>query len=142
MVGDRVPGTGTAVYNAPQLEPRLVFGAAQIGMRTKDGRFYENTEIVPDLLVPTDPNFIAEGRDPQLEAAVKALLAEIDGSERARGALSGGRRRRPKSSIDTIPTRISTTAPPASATSHGAALDDPWRRAAGAERGDAGLVDR
>lgn len=79
MVGDRVPGTGTAVYIAPQLEPRLVFGTAQIGMRAKDGRFYENTETVPDLLVPTDPNFIAEGRDPQLEAAAKELLAVIDG---------------------------------------------------------------
>jgi tricorn protease len=79
VIGDRVPGTGTAVYIAPQLEPRLVFGTAQIGMRAKDGRFYENTETVPDLLVPTDPNFIAEGRDPQLEAAVKELLAVIDG---------------------------------------------------------------
>ncbi|MBN9021184.1 MAG: hypothetical protein J0H08_03640, partial [Rhizobiales bacterium] len=78
VVGDRVPGTGTAVYIAPQLEPRLTFGTAQIGMRAEEGRFYENTETVPDLLVPTDPNFIAEGRDPQLEAAVQALLAAID----------------------------------------------------------------
>lgn len=47
-------------------------------MRSRDGRFYENTETVPDILVPTDPNFIAEGRDPQLEEAVRALLAAID----------------------------------------------------------------
>jgi tricorn protease len=78
VVGDRVPGTGTAVYTIGQLEPRLEFGVAQIGFRTQEGQFYENTEIVPDILMPTDPNFIAEGRDPQLEAAVKALLAVID----------------------------------------------------------------
>ena len=77
-VGDRVPGTGTAVYTTPQLEPRLEFGVAQLGFRTQEGQFFENTEIVPDTLVPTEPNFIAEGRDPQLEAAVKALLDVID----------------------------------------------------------------
>jgi len=78
IVGDRVPGTGTAVYTTPQLEPRLEFGVAQLGFRTKKGQFFENTEILPDILVPTEPNFIAEGRDPQLEAAVKALLDVID----------------------------------------------------------------
>ncbi len=66
------------MYNTPQLEPRLEFGVAQIGFRTKEGQFFENTEILPDILAPTEPNFIAEGRDPQLEAAVKALLDVID----------------------------------------------------------------
>ncbi|MFO1069227.1 MAG: S41 family peptidase [Geminicoccaceae bacterium] len=78
IVGDRVPGTGTAVYTAPQLEPRLSFSVAQLGFRTREGQFFENTEIVPDIRVPTDPNFVMEGRDPQLEAAVKALLDVID----------------------------------------------------------------
>ena len=79
IVGDRVPGTGTAVYISPQLEPRLSLAVAQLGFRTKEGGFFENTEIVPDILVPTEPNFIVQNRDPQLEAAVAALLAEIDG---------------------------------------------------------------
>jgi tricorn protease len=79
IVGDRVPGTGTAVYGATQLEPRLDLSVAQLGFRTKEGEFFENTEIVPDVLVPTEPNFIVQNRDPQLEAAVAALLAEIDG---------------------------------------------------------------
>lgn len=78
MIGDRVPGTGTAVLDAPQIEPRLTFAVAQIGFRTKEGVFFENTDIVPDHVVPTEPNFITEGRDPQTEAAVKALLAVID----------------------------------------------------------------
>jgi hypothetical protein len=41
--------------------------------------FVENTEIPPDIFVPTEPTFIVQNRDPQLEAAVAALLAEIDG---------------------------------------------------------------
>jgi tricorn protease len=79
IVGDRVPGTGTAVYDIAQLEPRLSLAVAQLGFRTKEGVFFENTDIAPDLLVPTEPVFIVQNRDPQLEAAVAALLAEIDG---------------------------------------------------------------
>lgn len=78
IVGDRVPGTGTAVNLASQIEPRLVFGVAQLGFRTIEGVFLENTEIVPDQLIRTDPTFISEGRDPQLEAAVAALMATLD----------------------------------------------------------------
>jgi tricorn protease len=78
IVGDRVPGTGTAVYGATQLEPRLDLSVAQLGFRTKEGVFFENTEIVPDLLVSTVPTFIVQNRDPQLEAAVAALLAVIE----------------------------------------------------------------
>ncbi|WP_075214451.1 S41 family peptidase [Mongoliimonas terrestris] len=78
IAGDRVPGTGTAVYGIPQLEPRLEFAVAQLGFRTKEGRFFENSEIVPDILVPTDPNALAPDHDPQLEAAVKALLETLD----------------------------------------------------------------
>jgi tricorn protease len=77
-VGDRVPGTGTAVTTASQSEPRLHLSVAELGFRTKEGQFFENTEIPPDQLIPTDPNFVTEGRDPQLEAAVAALLAVLD----------------------------------------------------------------
>ncbi len=79
IIGDRVPGTGTAVYDIGQLEPRLSLAVAQLGFRTKEGVFFENTEIAPNILVPTEPTFIVQNRDPQLEAAVAALLAEIDG---------------------------------------------------------------
>ena len=40
--------------------------------------FFENTEIAPDLLVPTTPTFGLENRDPQRKAAVAALLAVVD----------------------------------------------------------------
>jgi hypothetical protein len=34
----------------------------------------EQARIDPDLTVPNDPALLAEGRDPQVEAAVKELL--------------------------------------------------------------------
>ncbi|WP_226623375.1 S41 family peptidase [Alloyangia pacifica] len=77
-VGDRVPGTGTAVLRPPLLEPRLVLGVPQLGFRTVEGEFFENREIVPDEIVRVTPDDIEAGRDPQLEAAVAALLREID----------------------------------------------------------------
>jgi tricorn protease len=77
-VGDRVPGTGTAVLSLPQQEPRLTIAFAQLGFRTMEGDFFENREIVPDEIVRADPDALEEGRDPQLEAAVAALIRAID----------------------------------------------------------------
>jgi tricorn protease len=78
FVGDRVPGTGTAVLNLPQQEPRLSLAVAQLGFRTADGEFFENHEIVPDEIVRNDPNSLTEGSDPQLERAVELLLETLD----------------------------------------------------------------
>jgi tricorn protease len=78
FVGDRVPGTGTAVLRLNQQEPRLLLAVAQLGFRTKDGEFFENHEIVPDEIVRNDPNALTEGRDPQLERAVELLLEQLD----------------------------------------------------------------
>ncbi|SDG48936.1 S41 family peptidase [Alloyangia pacifica] len=77
-VGDMVPGTGTAVLRPPLLEPRLVLGVPQLGFRTVEGDFFENREIVPEEIVRVTPEDIEAGRDPQLAAAVAALLRDID----------------------------------------------------------------
>lgn len=42
------------------------------------GRYYENTEDEPDVLVRRRPEAITEGRDEQLEAAVQTLLKQLD----------------------------------------------------------------
>ncbi len=76
-VGDRVPGTGTAVLRPVQLETRVVLGVPQLGFRTIEGDFFENREIVPDEVVHTPPEAMLSGRDPQLETAVAALLREL-----------------------------------------------------------------
>jgi tricorn protease len=78
FVGEPVPGTGTSVWWM-QLLPggRLTYGIPEIGRKTPDGRFYENTEDVPDLIVHRRPDAIEEGRDEQLEAAVADLLKQL-----------------------------------------------------------------
>ncbi len=78
IVGDRTPGTGTAVSDVPQLQTGLRYRVPEMGFQLLDGTWFENTEIVPDVLVHNDPNLIAEGRDPQLEASVKTLLKQLD----------------------------------------------------------------
>lgn len=77
LVGMRVPGTGTAVIWEHQQEPRLVYGVPQIGFRFLDGTWFENNEIVPDVLIPYDPQAMAAGKDLQLEAAVRVLIDQL-----------------------------------------------------------------
>jgi tricorn protease len=79
FVGEPVPGTGTAVWWI-QLLPggRLQYGIPEIGSKSADGRYYENTEDEPDVLVRRGPDAIEEGRDEQLEAAVSTLLKQLD----------------------------------------------------------------
>ncbi|WP_158119128.1 S41 family peptidase [Vibrio metoecus] len=78
LVGERVPGTGTAVIWEQQQEPGLIYGVPQLGLKDDQGRWFENQEIVPDILVYNDPESIVAGEDRQLSAAVEALLIEID----------------------------------------------------------------
>lgn len=78
LVGDRLLNTGTGVdYIQSDLMPSLVYGIPVQPFRRLDGRYYENSEIVPDVAVPFDPNLTSEGRDPQLEAAVRTLMGKI-----------------------------------------------------------------
>lgn len=76
LIGERLLNTGTAVdYIRSKLVPDLVYGIPVLPFRKLDGTFFENLEIVPDVEVGFDPNAAAQGRDPQLEAAVEALMA-------------------------------------------------------------------
>jgi tricorn protease len=78
VVGDRIPGTGTAVVWELQIERHLDYGVPQLGFLGKDGRWFENQEIVPDVLIAADPNAVAAGRDVQIEAAVTRLLQDLN----------------------------------------------------------------
>ncbi|MCC7137152.1 MAG: PD40 domain-containing protein [Planctomycetes bacterium] len=78
VVGAPVAGTGTAVWWETLLDPELVFGIPQVGLQALDGKFLENTELVPDVVVLADPGAVAQGEDPQLEAAVKVVLDAAD----------------------------------------------------------------
>lgn len=78
IVGDVVLNTGTAVnYIKSSLIPGLTYGIPVLPNRRLDGSYYENSIIPPDVLVPFDPNRAGIGVDPQLEAAVSALMEQI-----------------------------------------------------------------
>ncbi|MFA0077945.1 S41 family peptidase [Vibrio artabrorum] len=77
LVGERVPGTGTYVLRETQQEPLLNFGVPQLGFKTDQGKWFENNEVNPDILVYNSPDDVASNRDHQLSVAIKALLASL-----------------------------------------------------------------
>ncbi len=77
IVGARVPGTGTAVWWMELLNGDVKYGIPQLGAKDQATGWYENSEIVPDLLVFNAPDEIAAGRDAQLEAAVQRMLKDL-----------------------------------------------------------------
>ena len=58
---------------------RMTFGIPMVGYLDNEGDLMENKHLDPDIVVDNDPALEAIGQDQQLEAAVEALLAEIDG---------------------------------------------------------------
>ena len=79
LIGAPVPGTMTAVWWENQIDPSIVFGIPQVGaLGVKEGRYLENMQIEPDILVYNDPASVLRGEDKQLEAAVKEMLKTIE----------------------------------------------------------------
>lgn len=76
IIGMPVPGTGTAVWWEQQIDPTLVFGIPQVGMRTPDGEYLENNQLNPDIRVDNRPAQLLKGVDQQLRKAVDELLKE------------------------------------------------------------------
>lgn len=77
VIGMPVPGTMTAVWWETLMDPSLVFGIPQVGMKDNQGRILENFQLEPDIKVTNDPSSALKGRDKQLEAAVESLMKEI-----------------------------------------------------------------
>lgn len=75
-IGMPVPGTMTAVWWETQINRNIYFGIPQVGMQGLDGKLQENYQFEPDIKVKNDYKSVAEGRDKQLEEAVKHLLAQ------------------------------------------------------------------
>ena len=79
LIGAPVPGTMTAVWWEYQIDPTIVFGIPQVGaIGVKEGRYIENMQVEPDILVYNDPASVLRGEDKQLEAAVAEMLKTID----------------------------------------------------------------
>jgi tricorn protease len=73
-LGMPIPGTGTFVWWETQIDPTIYFGIPMGGWRTPDGKFCENNQMEPDIKVRNEPDILSQGRDQQLEEAVKELL--------------------------------------------------------------------
>jgi len=78
IVGMPVPGTMTSVNWETLQDPTMYFGIPVIGYRTRDGHYLENSQLEPDFKVRNKPEELIEGRDEQLEVAVRELLKQID----------------------------------------------------------------
>ena len=77
IIGAPVAGTATSVWWEYQVDRSLIFGIPQIGSWSiKEGRFLENHQLEPDIVVYNDPASVEAGRDLQLEAAVAEMLKE------------------------------------------------------------------
>ncbi len=73
LVGAPVPGTMTAVWWETQIDRSIVFGIPQVGCMDNDGNYLENLELEPDILILNTPEQVMNGKDKQLEEAVKVL---------------------------------------------------------------------
>jgi tricorn protease len=78
LIGMPVPGTGTAVWWETQIDPTIVFGIPMIASIGKENRPTENLQLEPDIKVSLPFEDLLNGKDPQIEAAVKEMLQEID----------------------------------------------------------------
>lgn len=74
LIGMPVPGTMTAVWWESQIDRTLVFGIPQMGVQNTNGEYLENKQLNPDILIQNTPDSMIEGRDLQIEGAVKYLL--------------------------------------------------------------------
>ena len=79
LIGMPVPGTMTAVWWETQIDPSLVFGIPQIGVRDLNGNYLENQQLNPDIQVTIKPEEAAAGDDTQIKAAVEELLKQLSG---------------------------------------------------------------
>ncbi len=77
LIGMPVPGTMTAVWWETQVDPTLVFGIPQMGVRDLNGKYLENQQLNPDIQVPIKPEDAATGIDNQIKAAVEELLKQV-----------------------------------------------------------------
>lgn len=77
LIGMPVPGTMTSVNWVTLQDRSLFFGIPVVGYKTAEGNYLENSQLEPDIKVPLNLEEALNGKDTQLEAAVKELLKEL-----------------------------------------------------------------
>lgn len=78
LIGMPVPGTATAVWWEQLMDPTLVFGIPQVGIKNKEGAYLENNQLEPDIKVANAPEKAINAEDEQLKAAVDELLKQLE----------------------------------------------------------------
>jgi tricorn protease len=79
LIGMPVHGTCTFGGGNALLDG-LRFGVPARGVKdARSGRFLENWQTEPDILIPNEPGVVTRGRDQQLERAVEELLRIVGG---------------------------------------------------------------
>jgi C-terminal processing protease CtpA/Prc len=73
LIGTPVAGTMTAVW-WETLQNGMVFGIPQVGCMDMRGQYGENNTLQPDVEVYNSPEDVINGRDPQLERAIKEMM--------------------------------------------------------------------
>ena len=81
LIGKPVPGTMTSVTWENLQDATVYFGIPVVGYRKADGTYLENDQLNPDIDVENTKELVVKGRDEQLEAAVKALMDQIDNAK-------------------------------------------------------------
>lgn len=84
LVGMPIPGTMTAVYKHKLRDRSLTFWIPTVGFRNREGKFLENLPLEPDVKVENKREDMMQGRDEQLEVAVKTLLEQLTDNPRNR----------------------------------------------------------
>ena len=84
LVGMPIPGTMTAVFKHKLRDKSLTFWIPTIGYRNREGKYLENIPLEPDIKVENKKEDVMQGRDEQLEVAVKTLLEQLPNNPRNR----------------------------------------------------------
>ena len=84
LVGMPVPGTMTAVFKHKLRDGSLTLWIPTITYRDREGDPLENKPLNPDVKVENKKEDMMQGRDLQLETAVKTLLEQLPNNPKAR----------------------------------------------------------
>jgi len=77
LVGMPVPGSCTWMTGQSLQDNTLHFSVPAMGVKDLEGRYLENVETMPDIQVMNEYDQVATGRDQQLEAAIRALMKDL-----------------------------------------------------------------
>jgi tricorn protease len=77
LIGKRTWGGLVGILGFPVLMDGGRVTAPDLAIFTEDGWVVENVGVPPDIEVEQDPAAVAKGQDPQLDRAIKEVLAEL-----------------------------------------------------------------